>query len=476
MKQDKAMTKDRILQINKRSFLIVCAVLLAIMMASYVLTRFIPQGKYVDGNFEYINGTPLSFGGFLISPLETLWNSGTYLTVIVVSLFILILGGVFNLIDKTGGIRSLIAYLIVRNEKHKLRLMYSIILIFMLFGSLFGIFEESVTLLPMVVLLAVSLGWDTFTGLGMCLLAAGFGFSTAITNPFSIGLSISTVNKITGAELSVTDGILYRIAVFLLMYVILCTYMTLHVKRIEKHPEASPTYEQDKERRENYQIDKATPDMKAVRAYGIMFLAVVAVTVIVAAVPAISGYTIPAIALTFLFGGILCALLLGHRFGFIGKSFLSGVVGMLPAVLMILLASSVKLILDKGNIMDTIIYYMTSALSDVGAVPAILLIYVAILVIQFFIGSASAKVVVVVPIIAMIVSRLGLFSQNLALLAFIFGDGYTDLIYPTNPVLLIALGMVSFNYIKWIKKTALLQLIVLLLTAGLLLVGLAIGY
>jgi uncharacterized ion transporter superfamily protein YfcC len=106
---------------------------------------------------------------------------------------------------------------------------------------------------------------------------------------------------------------------------------------------------------------------------------------------------------------------------------------------------------------------------------AILFIYFIILIIQFFIGSASAKVILLIPILAIMADKLGI-SRNIALLAFIFGDGYTDLIYPTNPVLLISLGMVSFSYIKWIKKTFLLQIIVLVLTILLLLLGYIINY
>jgi uncharacterized ion transporter superfamily protein YfcC len=92
------------------------------------------------------------------------------------------LSGSFNIIDKTKGLNSIIGFLVKKFEKRKYLLIYSIILVFMLFGALFGIFEESVTLLPIIVFLALAMGWDTFTGLSMCLLAAGFGFSSAITN------------------------------------------------------------------------------------------------------------------------------------------------------------------------------------------------------------------------------------------------------------------------------------------------------
>lgn len=471
------MKDEKILQINKRSFLLVCGVLICVMLASYGLTFLLPQGQFVEGTFIQAEArTPLSFLGFLIAPLETLWHPDTSLTVLIVSLFILIIGGVFNLIDRTGGIKSMIFLLIEKNQAHKRRLMYIIILGFMLFGALFGIFEESVTLLPMVVLLAISLGWDTFTGLGMCLMAAGFGFSSALTNPFSIGLSISTVNRLLGTDLTLTDGLWFRVLIFLLMYGILCGYLTLHVRRIEKDPTRSPTYEADLEKRNRLDLSSFTPDKRAAKVYTVMFLTIVVITLVIATVPATNGYTVPAIALSFLVGGIFCAKLLHCPFKEIGKHFLSGLSGMLPAVIMILLASSIKLILEKGQIMDTVIHYMTDALSGAGPLWAILTIYLAILVIQFFIGSSSAKVMVVIPIIALLVDRLGFFSQNLALLAYLFGDGYTDLLYPTNPILLISLGMVSFSYVKWLKKTLPLQLLILALTGLILLLGYLIGY
>jgi uncharacterized ion transporter superfamily protein YfcC len=140
-----------------------------------------------------------------------------------------------------------------------------------------------------------------------------------------------------------------------------------------------------------------------------------------------------------------------------------------------MLAGSIKFILDEGQIMPTIIHNLINLLSGTAPIMGILFIYLIILIIQFFIGSASAKVILIVPIIAIMADKLDI-SRNIALLAFIFGDGYTDLIYPTNPVLLISLGMVSFGYIKWIKKTFLLQIIVLTLTILLLLLGYIIGY
>ncbi len=471
------ISDEKILQINKRSFITVCCILSGILAIAYALTFILPKGTFINEVYVLSESQePLSFLSFIISPLETLWNSSTSTMVIMVSLFMMILSGVFNIIDKTGGIKSIMAFIIIKNEKHKMRLVYEMILIFMLFGSLFGIFEEAVALLPIVVILAISMGWDTFTGICICLLATGFGFSTALTNPFSVGLSVQTINEtVSGSNLSVTDGIWFRAIIFLVMYAVLCVFVTMHIKKIEKNPRSSPTYEQDNRKREHLHITDTAYDKKTVVCYGIMFITVVTVTIAVGLIPATSGLTVPAIALSFLVGSFACTLALKHNFKYVLKEFCSGVVTMLPAIVMVLLAASIKLVLDKGMIMDTIINEMLQMLENNSLPATLLLIYAAILIIQFFISSASAKVVVIIPIIAMLADKLGL-SQNLALLSFVFGDGYTDLIYPTNAILMISLGMVSFSYGKWLKKTLPLQLFVLALTVGFLFLGLAAGY
>ncbi|HOI47536.1 MAG TPA: AbgT family transporter, partial [Bacilli bacterium] len=98
-----------------------------------------------------------------------------------------------------------------------------------------------------------------------------------------------------------------------------------------------------------------------------------------------------------------------------------------------------------------------------------------VLVVQFFIGSASAKAFLIMPLLIPLVSIIGI-SKELAILAFVFGDGYTNVIFPTNAVLLIGLSIASVPYTKWFKWTAVLQVITLLLTTAFLLLGLLIGY
>lgn len=475
------MNQDKMLKINKRSFITVCLILISFMILSYILTFIIPHGFYptqdeINAGAEIIY-TPLeekgfSFIKFILSPILVL-GSDSGITIIVVSLFILILGGAFNVIDKTGGINAIIASLIRKFKNRKYLLIYIISLFFMLFGSLFGIFEESVTLLPIIILLSLGMGWDTFTGLAMCLMTAGFGFSTAITNPFSVGLASKVM------DLNILDGIWFRILVFILMYILLCTFITIHVKRIEKNPSSSPSYEADEEKRKHLNFENVFEDKntKVLKVYTAFFIIILLIIIVSSVLPIVQklGISIPIIAISFLIGVFIACAILKYSFKDTLKMFISGVSGIAPAIIMILLAGSIKYILDEGQIMATLIDRLTNLLKGTSPIIGILFIYLAILLIQFFIGSASAKVILIIPIITIIADQLGI-SRNIALLAFIFGDGFTDLIYPTNPVLLISLGISSFSYTKWVKKTFLLQIIILIITSLLLILGYYINY
>lgn len=477
---EKEMTEKQFLQINKRSSFTALFILVAILFASYFLTLLIPQGEYVTvgGIREYQLIEPrqsYSFGKFLLSPF-LIFGSSHGITIIAISLFLLILGGSFNVIDKTGGIKSILSWLVTKFKDKRLTLVYAVILFFMLFGSLFGIFEESITLLPIIIMLALSMGWDTFTGLAMCLLATGFGFSSAITNPFSVGLGSQAMG------ISLVSGMWYRILIFIIMYGLLCLFVTRHIKQIEKDPTKSPTYESDLIKKENLKLDLAEKDENqglTLKVYATLFItllvAIILSSILGSFIDALSGLSIPIIALIFLFGTIISLLVLKVPFKEGAKYFFKGVLGILPSILLIILAGSIRLVLENGKVMDTIIHELSTALSGGSPILGILFVYFITLVIQFFIGSASAKIILIIPIISAIATNVGI-TQNIALLSFIFGDGFTDLIYITNPILLISLGVAGFSYGKWLKKTWLLQVIILVITTLLLILGHYIGY
>jgi uncharacterized ion transporter superfamily protein YfcC len=394
------------------------------------------------------------------------------LTIIVISVFLLIMSGVFNLLEKTGGIRVFIERIMLRLRDRGGPVVCLTVLIFMLFGSFFGMFEELVALLPIVILLMLSMKMDTMTGLGACLLAACFGFSAAITNPFSVGLA----SQMAGHPVS--RGVWLRLVFFALTYLTLCAFLMLHLRKIEKDPTLSPTYEIDRERQASMEAplerDPAR-EKRIFRVYSAFFGVQAVILLLIASVRAISDYAIPILAVSFLIGGVVSGLLVCDRRRDVATYILRGAASMLPAVVIIAVASSAKLVMMESGIMDTVMHRVITLLEGKSPFVAIVLIYFLILFLQVFIGSASAKIMLIMPIVMPVAGAIGL-SPSLVILAYCMADGFTDVILPTNPVLLVGLSMANVPYGKWVKWTWKLQAFVFALTIAVLFFGVAIGY
>ena len=479
MEQVKTVKEKSFSNIGVRSFIIVVALLAVIILFSGALSYFIPQGSFqydADGNIipdSYVKGEVegIAIWRVLTAPVRV-YASEDALTIIMISVFLLIMSGVFNILEKTNGIRVFIGRLIHRLANRGGPVVCICVLIFMLFGSFFGMFEELCTLIPLVVVLMLSMGMDTMTGLGACMLAACFGFSAAITNPFSVGLA----SELAGS--TPTDGMWLRIVFFGIIYFVLCAFLMLYLRKIEKDPMKSLTYESDLQAKKNLTaIDTSAIENsdKIFKVYSIFFAIQMIVLVLIASVRAISGFAIPILSVTFLVGGIVSGMLVSEDKKRVFKQFVSGAGAMLPAVIMIAMASSVKLIMTESGIMDTVMNIVIKALEGKGKFACILLIYALILFLQIFIGSASAKIMLVVPIVAPICATLGI-SPALFILVYCMADGFTDMIIPTNPILLVGLSMANVSYTKWVKWIWKLQLLVFAITIGILAFASVIGY
>ena len=471
-KSEKAFT-----HISTRAFVTVLVMLVAILVASALLTLFIPQGSYarVDGKIDIDSFTVGEIKGIAVWRVFTapfrVFVSDDALTVIMISLFLLVMSGVFNVVEKTGGIKVIIGCAKRRFAAKKKLILCLVVLIFMAFGSFFGMFEELVTLLPIVVVLALSLGFDTLTGLGMCMMAACFGFAAAITNPFSVGLASGIF------RVRILDGISLRVILFVLIYALVCGFLLIHNRRISKAPQKSLTYELDKLKRERLGGGEefSEQDKRIFRIYMIFFGVQLAILLTVAAVSAISSYAIPILSVSFLIGGTVCGVCITRSMKCTLKWLGQGVLSMLPAIVMIALASSVKLVMTESGIIDTVLHAVIEALKGKSIFVTVLLLYALILFLQIFIGSASAKIFLIMPILYEICAALGI-SPNLVILTYCMADGFTDVILPTNPVLLIGLSMTGVSYGKWFRFTWWFQLAVFALTVLMLFVGAQIGY
>ena len=473
------------LKISRKSFISSFTILLCLMVLAGILTKIIRPGTYqrilVDGresvladSFQYVNPVKYPFYRWFLAPVEVLRGSDS-LTIIVIILFILLIGSTFVVLDKSGILKFIMESIVRKFENRKYLLMGILILFFMLFGSFFGIFEELIVLVPMAITLSYSFGWDSLVGLGISAMASGFGFAAAIFNPFTLGVA----QKL--AELPAYSGTGYRILIFIFIYFTLYAFLFFYAKKIEKHPELSPVYDEDRSVRKKYVFEEEHSVLgnlklkKAVKVY-VVFMGLMVVTIMSGFfIEAISEITLPLVALIFFIAGIASGVISGYKLVELIKDIIKGLISMFPAVVLILMAMSIKHIMTSGSTMDTILYRASGVIEGLSPNLAVVFLYLLILFMDFFIGSGSAKAFLIMPIIIPLTDMIGVTRQT-AVLTFCFGDGFSNLLFPTNPTLMIALGLTVVSYPKWIKWTIKIQLVIFIITTAMLFAANRFGF
>lgn len=459
------------LNINARSFLTAIFVIFILMILTYVLTMMIPGGYYartidVNGNqvidttvpFQYRTGG-IPFWEWILSPILVLGADGNG-TLIAVIVFLLVIGGIFNSLDKCGVMKYMLDRIVGKFGTARYRLLSVITLFFMLMGAFIGSFEECVPLVPIVTALAIRLGFDALTGLGISILAASCGFASGVCNPFTVGVAQNMVG------LPMFSGIWFRGLCFCCIYVLLLCFILLRAKKIDSIPNISMESETsfvDKK------MDKSLLCFASILGVGILVVLSSSIFTV------LQDYTMIIVAAMFLIAGVVSVITSGMQPVDLAKTFFAGVVSIFPAVLMILMASSIKYILVESYVLDTILHGMVSVAGELPKWFVILFIYFVVLVLNFFIATGSAKAIMLMPLIAPI-AQIFQIPLQLCIVAYAFGDGFSNAFYPTNPVLLISLGLSDVSYGKWLKCTWKFQGLNLILTSILLLFGLAVGY
>jgi uncharacterized ion transporter superfamily protein YfcC len=472
------------LRISRKAFLTSFFVLLALMLGAGILAAAIPSGSYdrmegefglqvLPGTYKVTDKPAYPVWRWFTAPLEVL-ASDDGVQAIVIIIFIMIVGGSFAILDRASVLKEAVAIIARRFASRRYLLLAIITLFFMGIGSLLGIFEETIPLVPVAIALALSLGWDIHVGLGMSILATGFGFSAAIANPFSIG----TAQRLAGLPLFSGAG--FRIVIFALVYLLFFSWLATMARKSERKTK-SAIDETKLEREEAGQANAVSAASSALKpAKGAAFFGV-SVAILVIIILAVSltrtfaDYSMPIIALIFLIAGFGSGLAAKLSMRDALRAFGSGIAGILPGVVLILMAMAVKHIIMSGGIMDTILQGASSIIGESSGYGAAALIYLFTLGMNFFIGSATAKAFLLMPLLAPLADLAGI-SRQLAVQAFAFGDGFSNMIYPTNAVLLIALGVAGLSWPEWFRKTWLLQAAAFLLTMGLLMIGVMVGF
>ncbi|MBR4766544.1 MAG: YfcC family protein [Clostridia bacterium] len=408
------------------------------------------SGKIIDGTYHKIDykmavwKIPLS--------LILVFASEHITTGLAIIIMIVLIGGTFLILDERGILKYIMAVVIRKFSNRKYLLLCIMIFICMLLASTAGILEESVTLVPIAAAIALALGWDSLVGLSISLIAVAFGFTAATFNPFNV----VTVQKLAG--IPVFSGLWFRIVLFVLVYAVLTIFTVIYAKRIEKNPEKSLCYETDKALRDKYNTDECMALLgdekvrKATKAF-VLCLCGVLVCIVLDFVLDMGGYiSLPGMALLFTTGGLLAGKISGLKGKALLGGFLKGVKTIAPAIPLIFFILAITYILNEGMIIHTILNYVYGLVQGMSTYSAILLLFAFVVVLEFFIGSGTAKAFLIMPIVAPLSHLIGI-SGNSVVVTFCMGDGFTNLLYPTSGIMIIAIGLLNISYGKWLRYT-----------------------
>ncbi len=487
-----------------------------IIILSAILTWIVPGGQYkkevkninnskreiiIDGSFQKTNHNVQSWQIF-----GALFKGFVNKSDIII--FIFMVGGAFMIIGKSKAIdMAIFAFLLftkkIKNKKFFSKIgvdnwvLIAIMLIFSMFGAIFGMSEETIPFTMIIVPLAISMGYDSIVGVSIVFVAAGLGFAGAILNPFTIGVAQGI------AGIQIFSGIQYRLFSWFVINIIGITYIVIYARKVKASPERSIVYKDDAYWR-NKKTEKFSKfNYKKPLSAWIMYLIILSVLVfsslkyyvttfmigseslIIPAIPiitvffAITGFTtlrksvhffilillvitilflvvgvmaygwyILKIASIFFALGIVSGVSMNYNPNKIVDLFLEGVKDIASAALVVGLAGGIIEILQDGKIIDTILFSISSLITDMGKIASISMMYFFQIILNLFIPSGSGQAALTMPIMTPLSDILGI-SRQAAVMAFQFGDGFTNLITPTSGVLIAVLGVAKIPYEKW---------------------------
>ncbi len=404
-------------------------VIIAVIIAlCAVLTWFVPGGQYVkadDGTLSYeaVDAVPQTW-----QVLSAVYHGFVKQAGIIV--FILVVGGAFWLLNATGAVEAGIQRFIVRIGKRDILVLVALTVLFSLAGAVFGMSEETIPFVGIVVPLVVSMGYDPFMGMLVVYVASNVGFSSAFLNPFTVGIAQGM------ADLPLFSGMGYRIFCWAFLTLLMVVFVWFYARRTKGSPTVIPSAT-----KESVRLTR--------RQSWILVVLLLTVVALIVGVTCWDWY-MPEITGLFLGMGIVCGIIAGFSANKIADELISGARDILSAALVVGFASGIIVILQDGKVVDSILHGMQDGLHGSSEAASLSAMYGIQALINFIIPSATAKAAITIPIMAPFADMVGV-SRQAMVLAFQFGDGFTNMVTPTSGVLVAALAMARIPYAKWVK-------------------------
>lgn len=445
-----------------------------IMIIVAVATWVLPGGAYerivneagktvvVDGSFSYIGQHPQGLFKVLQAPIQGIIGGAEIIA------FLFIVSGAIAIISKTRAIDSGIIRAVEVFKGQEVLIIPVLFGLFSLGGAVFGMTEEAIPFIAMLVPLCLALGYDSIMAMAISYLGCIVGFTTAMINPFSVGIAQ------TIAQVPVGSGVGFRTLTWIVFTIITILSVVWYGRRIKRNPELSPVYELDQVKRQeletgnNEHID-FTLSHKVILSSLLVCLAAIVIGVLE------FEFGIPEIAAVFLATGLAAGFIGRLSFDDMATSFINGAKDMIGAAIVVGFARGIVIVAQDGQIIDTILFHLSNFIGQLPTLIAGYVMFLVQMVINFFISSGSGQAALTMPIMAPLGELVGITPQT-SILIFQFGDGFSNAIFPTSAVLMACLGVAGIPWTKWLKWILPLQGIFFVLSLIFITIAISLGW
>ena len=452
-------------------------ILFALIVLAAIATWVIPAGVYnlneagepVPGTYHEVASKPSRIlVDSLTAPINGLYgiedakgnisyyNSGSLFGAIDIALFILVIGGFLGVTMKTGAIQAGIGSLVQRMSGREKWLIPALMCVFALGGTSFGMAEESLAFYALVITVMIAAGYDALTGAAVVLLGCGIGVLGSTVNPFATGIASGI------AGISISDGLVGRLVILIAGLAIGIFFVLRYAERVKRDPSKSAVHDlkAENEARFRAESDAGTVGMTGTQKTVLAVFALAFVVMIYGVIPwedlgipfPTWWWWFPEMTASFLLFSIVIGLIGRMREGELTSTFVDGARDLLGVALIIGIARGITVIMNNGQITDTVLHWVERALGDTGEAGFAIVMYALFLPLSFLIPSSSGLATLAMPITAPLAGFVNV-PASVVVTAYQSASGLMNLFIPTSAVVMggLAIARVPYGtYLRWV--------------------------
>lgn len=439
----------------------VYAIIFALMVIFAVLTWIVPSGSYQR---QEVNGREVTVAGTYEQSEKTYIDEETGDEVdlrqgvfdvlqaptrgiqeaIEVVAFILIVGGSFQVITKTGAITSGMGRVVRRFKNKDILIIPIAMVLFALGGTSFGMAEETLPFFAIFMPIMMAMGFDSMTAFMVVFVGARTGYIASTINPFNV-LIAQGILGIQG-----NPQLWLRMIAWVVLTAVAITWVVLHARRVKKNPESSITFEDDIAKKVEFAADESALDAEFTgRQKGVLAVFIAGMCLIIWGLVT-QGWYMNEISAVFLAMGLLAGVIAGFSQDVIAQEFVAGIADFAFSAIVVGLARGILVIASDGMIIDTILNALATGLGGIPAVLFTTLLYAVENLLAILVPSSSGLAALTAPIFGPLTELMGL-NPEAAVWALSMGSATMSLICPTSAILVAGFGVCKIKLGQWWK-------------------------